>query len=68
MMAIFVALVLAVFATLAASAGYKKFGMLLGVAAFLTFMGWLAGGPGSAVLDWIDNPSGPDIPSVDINK
>lgn len=68
MMALLIAGALAVFATLAASAGYKKFGMLLGVAAFLTFIGWLASGPGWVVLDWIDNPQGPDIPSVDINK
>ena len=63
-----IALALAVFAFLASSAGMKTFAKLLGVAAFLTFVGWLASGPGWAVLDWINNPSGPDIPSVDINK
>lgn len=67
-MAVLIALALALFAGLAAKAGYKTFARLLGVAAFLTFMGWLASGPGWVVLDWIENPQGPDIPSVDINK
>lgn len=67
-MAVLIALALALFAGLAAKAGMKTFSKLLGLAAFLTFIGWLASGPGWEVLDWINNPTGPDIPSVDINK
>jgi len=67
MIMVLIALGLALFAGLASSAGYKTFGKLLGVAAFLTFVGWLASGPGWAVLDWFENPQGPEIPSVDIN-
>jgi hypothetical protein len=67
-MAVIIAIALALFAGLASSAGYKTFAKLLGVAAFLTFMGWLLSGPGWVALDWINNPQGPDIPSVDINK
>ena len=66
-MMVLIAIALAVFAFLAASAGMKTFAKFLGIAAFLTFVGWLASGPGWAVLGWIENPSGPEIPSVDIN-
>lgn len=68
MMMAIIAAALAVFATLAASAGMKTFAKFLGLAAFLTFVGWLASGPGWAVLNWIDNPTGPELPSVDINR
>lgn len=64
---VLITLGLAVFAFLASGAGYKTFAKFLGVVAFLTFVGWLASGPGWVVLDWINNPSGPELPSVDIN-
>lgn len=67
-MAVLIAIALALFAGLAAKAGMKTFAKLLGLAAFLAFVGWLAAGPGWTVLDWINNPQGPEIPSVDINK
>jgi hypothetical protein len=67
MMMVLIALGLAVFAGLASSAGYKTFAKLVALAAFLTFVGWLASGPGWEALKWIDNPTGPGLPSVDIN-
>lgn len=66
-MPVLIALALAVFCFLAKKAGYKLIGNVLGVIAILTFIGWLASGPGEAILNWINNPS-VDAPSIDINR
>lgn len=69
LMVVLIALGLAVFAFLASSAGMKTFAKVLGVASFLAFVGWLASGPGWAVLDWIENPKPPavNVPDVRID-
>lgn len=35
--------------------------------AMLAFIGWLASGPGFAIVNWIQNPS-VDLPSVDVER
>lgn len=56
-MLIVIAVVLAIFAGLAKSAKMNGVAKFAGIAAFLVFIGWLASGPGFAMLDFVKNPS-----------
>lgn len=62
-----IALVLAVLAFIASKAGMKLVSKIFAVLSLLVFVGWLASGPGEAILNWINDPS-VDVPSVDINR
>ena len=66
-MAVAVAVVFAILAGIAKKAKMDKVSKAFGLIAFLTFMGWLASGPGFALLNWINSPS-VDVPSLDINR
>lgn len=66
-MAVVIAIVLAVLSAISGKAGMKFVSKATGLAAILVFIGWLASGPGFALLEWINNPS-VDVPSVDINQ
>ena len=66
-MAVVIALVFAFFAFLAGRAKMSKVAKLFAAISLLTFIGWLASGPGFAILNWIQSPS-VDVPSVDINR
>lgn len=61
-MAVLIAIVLAIFSFIAGAAGKKGVALAFGVASILTFIYWLQSGPGFALLDWLDNPTGPEIP------
>lgn len=66
-MAVGIAFLFAVVATIAKKAKMDKTAKFFAVIAFLTFVGWLASGPGYQFINWIQNPS-VDVPSVDINQ
>jgi len=66
-MPVLISIVLAVFAGIAAKAGMKLVSKVMGFVAFLVFVGWLASGPGEAILNWVNDPQ-LDVPSVEINR
>lgn len=66
-MAALIALILAVFSFIAGKAGMKLISRIAAWTAALVFIGWLASGPGPAIIEWFQNPS-VDVPSVDINR
>lgn len=61
-MLVIAAIILAVLSFVAAKAGYKGVSKLFGILGLMTFIGWLASGPGFAILDFFENPSAPDLP------
>lgn len=56
-MAILIAILLAIFSFIAKKADYKLVSRVLGVSAFLVFVGWLASGPGFAIVEFFQDPS-----------
>jgi len=54
------AILLAIFAFIAKSK--KGIALTAGILSILCFVTWLQTGPGFAILDWMDNPTGPTIP------
>lgn len=56
------AIILGVLSFIAAKAGYKGVSKVFGILGLLTFMTWLATGPGFVILDFFENPSAPDLP------
>jgi hypothetical protein len=63
-LAVGIAVILAIFARIAVGAGKKGVGIAFGIASFLTFIYWLNTGPGHDFLNWIENPTGPEIPDT----
>lgn len=61
-MVVLIAIGLALFSFIAGKAGKKGFALAFGVVSILTFIYWLQSGPGFAFLDWMDNPTGPELP------
>lgn len=61
-MLVIVAIVLAIVSFIAGAAGKKAVSIGFGLLAGLTFIIWLKSGPGFSFLDWMDNPTGPEIP------
>jgi hypothetical protein len=51
---------LAVFSIIAFKAGKKGVGFTFGIISILVFIGWLASGPGFAILDF--DPGNVDVP------
>jgi hypothetical protein len=62
-----IAIILGVCAIIASKAGMKRFAKFLGLIGIITFIYWLASGPGFTALDWLEDPK-VDVPDVDINR
>lgn len=54
------AVALGIFAFIAKSK--KGISLTAGILAILCLITWFDSGPGHGILDWIDNPTGPEIP------
>jgi hypothetical protein len=61
-MVVLIAIGLALFSFIAGAAGKRGVALAFGVASILTFIYWLQSGPGFTFLDWMDNPTGPELP------
>jgi len=60
-LALLIAIGLGVFSMIAFKAGKKGVGMTFGIISMLLLIGWLASGPGFAILDFVDDPK-VDVP------